>query len=338
MQQSPDTLNRQWIMLQKIPSEPHRITVSDLKKHLMNEGYNVTARTIQRDLIKLSGKGMFTLISETEGRKNFWSWMRHSPIVQLPGMDPVTALAFQMTKSYLQPILPQATLEILTPYFTRATEILDSGQSALKAWPEKVAVIDKGPVLIKPNINPHIQNTLYQALLEEKQIKASYKKRYATTAANYILNPLAVVNKDGVIYLVCTLWSYTDIKQFALHRFTDAELLNEDINQPSGFNLQDYIETEHQFSYPLSSEPIKLKVLFTAASVEHLSETPLTENQTLSRQADGRILLAATVLDTEELRWWLSAFSSNAEVIEPIELKQYFINELNLMQAQYHKK
>ena len=71
-----------------------------------------------------------------EGRKHFWFWIEHGATQDLPGMDPVTALAFQMAKSYLSPILPQATLNLLQPYFTRATEVLNTA-SKLKNWSEK---------------------------------------------------------------------------------------------------------------------------------------------------------------------------------------------------------
>ena len=250
-------------------------------------------------------------------------------------MEPVTALAFQMAESYLSPLLPQATLELLQPYFNRASEVFSSATSQLKDWSKKVSVIDRGPVLIKPVIDSAIQQVVYQALLQEKKIKATYKPRSPKPCKEYCIHPLGIVSRQGVIYLVGTLWDYKDIKQFALHRFKSAELLDDDSISLEGFNLDSYVKKDHQFSYPLSEELIQLKVFFNPKAIEHLYETPLTKDQVLTTQKDGRILLEGTIKDTLELRWWLGSFGSTAEIIEPVELREYFVNEARKLAEQY---
>jgi len=297
--------------------------VPDLKNILLGEGYTVDTRTIQRDLNKLSIS--FPLSNDTEGRKNYWYWIEDAAVQDLPGMDPVTALAFEMAESYLKPLLPQATLELLQPYFHRARDVLnEQSDSLLRKWPDKVAVIERGPVLQKPDINPDVQRVVYQALLEEKPIKASYQPRGVESDKEYLMHPLGIVSRVGIIYLICTLWNYDDVKQFSLHRFNYAEILEDDINIQKNFSLKNYIEKDQQFSYKLEDKPIQLKVLFDARTAGHLAETPLSTNQTLTPQADGRVLLEAKVLRTLELRWWLQAFGDNVEILEPLSMRVKF--------------
>ncbi len=163
-------------MLKKIPRYPNSTSAIELKNYLAAEGYEIDVRTVQRDLDKLSIP--FSLDYKTEGRKNLWFWDKDAPVLDLPGMEPVTALAFQMAESYLIPILPKATLDLLQPYFQRAKEVLQAAsQSSLKNWPDKVAVIKRGPELLKPQIKSEIQQTIYDALLKEKQIKATYQTK-----------------------------------------------------------------------------------------------------------------------------------------------------------------
>lgn len=334
MMRSNDTLYRQWLMLAKIPRFPRRITVSELKDMLSGEGYDIHVRTVQRDLEKLSA--IFPLSCATEGRTNYWYWQEAARIQDLPNMDMVTALAFVMADSYLQAILPPATLSLLQPYFQRAHQILtDCNQSELHDWPGKVAVIGRGPELLKPQINPGIQQTVYEALLKEQRILAIYQPRNKDPI-EYTINPLGIVNRQGVIYLVCTLWQYQDIKQLALHRFQTAERLDEAAIRPESFNLQDYISKQHQFAYPLGDSPITLQALFEPSAVLHLYETPLAENQTLTEQDDGRVLLQASVWDSRELRWWLAGLGSQVEVVGPGELREYFIRENKLLIKRYH--
>lgn len=325
MSRSDETLYRQWVMLTRIPRYPRKITVPDLKNILLGEGYTVDTRTIQRDLNKLSIS--FPLSNDTEGRKNYWYWIEEAAIQDLPGMDPVTALAFEMAESYLKPLLPQATLELLQPYFHRARDVLnEQSDSLLRKWPDKVAVIERGPVLQKPDINPDVQRVVYQALLEEKPIKATYRPRGAEQSKDYLMHPLGIVSRVGVIYLICTLWDYDDVKQFALHRFTHAEMIDGSINIQKTFSLTHYIEQDQQFAYKIEEKSIQLKVLFEASTAAHLSETPLTSNQTLTPQNDGRVLLEAEVMRTLELRWWLLGFGDDVEVIKPKSMRETFKN------------
>ena len=333
MSRSVDTLYRQWLMLSKIPRYPRRISVPDLNSILISEGYSIDIRTIQRDLLKLSTP--FPLSSETEGRKNYWFWSEHASIQDLPGMEPVTALAFEMAESYLAPILPQATITLLAPYFARAKEVLHSASSHLKDWPDKIAVIENGPQLIPPHINSEIQNAVYQAVLEEKQLKIIYKPRYAKTTSEYTAHPLGIVTRQGVIYLVCTFWNYQDVRQLALHRFTSATLLNDNAKLLENFELSSYVQKDHQFAYPISSEPIQLKVIFNAKSALHIEETPLTADQVLTPLDEDRILLEGSIFDSQELRWWLRRFGSQIEVLEPLDLRENFINEAKRLQQLY---
>ena len=337
MSRSVDTLYRQWLMLSKIPRYPRRIKAQELKSILSAEGFDIDGRTVQRDLNNLSGT--FPLNYDTEGRTNYWYWIKSAAVQDLPSMEPITALAFDMAESYLIPILPKATLDLLQPYFKRAKEVLQAAtQSHLKNWPDKVAVISRGPELLKPQIKPEIQQVVYDALLKEKQIKATYKPRKNHEPSDYIVHPLGIVNKHGVIYLVCTLWKYQDIKQLALHRFESAELIEENSNTPEQFTLSSYVQTDHQFAYPITPDLIRLKVLFDARAGEHLFETPLTENQTLAAQDNGKLLLETEISDTQELRWWLSGFGSAVEVVEPVRLRDFFLNEAKLILNQYNFK
>jgi len=85
--------------------------------------------------------------------------------------------------------------------------------------------------------------------------------------------------------------------------------------------------------------PAVLKIgklqLFNAKAIEHLHETPLTKDQVLTPQDDGRLLLEGTITDTLELRWWLASFGSGAEVLKPDKLRQHFIKEAELLLERY---
>jgi hypothetical protein len=90
---------------------------------------------------------------------------------------------------------------------------------------------------------------------------------------------------------------------FALHRFESASITDAKARRPKGFDLGSFVRDG--WAHYGTGKAIRLEVLFSAAAAEHLAETPLSEDQRIGPEIDGRIRLRATVPDTPQLRWWL---------------------------------
>ena len=151
------------------------------------------------------------------------------------------------------------------------------------------------------------------------------------------VNPLALVIKDDVFYLVATLWGYHDVRQLALHRMTSARQLDEQVESSVPFSLRDYVEQDG-FAYRASPEEIKLKALFDADAARHLLERRLSPSQKARVTRDGRIMLEAQVPDTQELRWWLLGFGAQVEVRGPASLRKEFRETSLAMAKRYASK
>jgi predicted DNA-binding transcriptional regulator YafY len=328
-----EILLRQWLMLGMIPREPRKIHTSILQRRLEEQGYPVSRRTIQRDLQQLAV--VFPLRCDESAKPYGWQWMQDGKVMDIPGMEPAAALAFQLAETYLKPLLPRTMLRYLDPHFRRAREILAQMQGAgVGMWPAKVRVISRGPALLLPEVKPEVQEIVYQALFEERRFAASYRSREASKPSDYDVNPLGLVFRHGIIYLVCTFRDSNDIRQLALHRMISSRLLDSRRRVPPGFSLDTYIR-QGEFGYPVSREKIKLRVLFDRGSARHLYETPLSPDQKLKEKHDGRVLLEATVLDTLELRWWLLGFGDGVEVLEPKKLRSEFKRIAQSMAERY---
>ncbi|GGY32654.1 hypothetical protein GCM10011297_01970 [Bacterioplanes sanyensis] len=59
-------------LLSLVPVEPHRINTVTLEQKLFELGYDVSARTIQRDMKKLHEAGIFGLACDTRTRPYRW--------------------------------------------------------------------------------------------------------------------------------------------------------------------------------------------------------------------------------------------------------------------------
>jgi predicted DNA-binding transcriptional regulator YafY len=327
-----DTLLRQWRMLRDIPRHPRKISTSELVDKLERAGYATTQRTVQRDLIKLSEA--LPLLADN-AKPQGWSWQAGAAQLDLPALEPQAALMFHLAEKYLRPLLPASTVDYLAPWFQTADGVLDSQGNGLSVWRNKVRVLPPGQPLQPPKIDPDVQATVTQALLQEKQIAVTYRPRGDKGDTEYVVNPLGLVVRDHVLYLVCTLWDYDDTKQLVLHRFLKAEALDTPARRLKGFDLDKYIAAG-EFGWPAErGKTIKLVAEFDKDAALSFIERPLDVNQKTAEVDDKTVRLTATVMDTRELRTWLLAFGDRVVVLEPVALRQDMLYIANRSAFQY---
>ncbi|MDQ5910951.1 MAG: hypothetical protein QG599_3048 [Pseudomonadota bacterium] len=331
-----DTTIRYLTMLRMIPREPSWITVQDMRRKLVDHGYKVTLRTIQRDLIKL--ESYFPLRCSDNQNQFGWSWLKVAGVLNIPGLDPHTALTLKFVDLHLRRLLPPSVLKFLNPYLENADAVLEGASGPeLSGWLDQIRVLSRGQRLQAPAIRDEVLAVIYDALLQGQRFYAHYRPRFGTGGTKgYEINPLGLVVRDQVIYLVCCLKEYDNVIQLVLHRFESAELLNTPRRTPPDFDLDAYIQSG-AFDM-IRGEWIPLTALIDGNVAFHLSESALAEDQVLEQQSDGRYRLTAMVRDTLQLRWWLLGFGEQVEVLEPVALREEFAERVRKLAERYQRE
>ena len=334
MQSQNDTLLRQLVMLRCIPQHPRQITARELTERVKAEGFAVSKRTVERDLLSLSVT--FPILSIEQSRPYGWSWLKDAEAFSLPGMSPLQALTLELAHDHLSALLPASLLDTLAPYFKCAEGVLSSGDGVKKLanWRKKVAIVPPNQPLIPPGYPQEIIEAVHSALLSEQQLEISYASREQGETKTYRVHPLGIVQRGAVTYLVATLNDYSDIRLLAVHRIRSAEKLDKPAKTPKKFDLAKYIR-QGAFGFGGIDE-IKLVVRFTAAAVEHLRETPLCLDQQIDPDMAGWMRVQAAVPDTPQLRWWLLGFGDQVEVLEPASLREEFVKMTRSLHGIYH--
>jgi predicted DNA-binding transcriptional regulator YafY len=333
-----DQIIRQQHILKCIPRYPRTINVLKLQDRLLDQGIDVHIRTIQRDLTTLSQ--VFIGIDNYKNQDNSleWFWREDAPLLNLSGLTINQALSLVMVKKYLTPLFPEVTLNELDPYFEQAEATLEAvhGNSLYK-WTKKIGVVQPTQPLLPPIIDPVIYKTVRDALLTDQQLLISYQRANGNLQ-DYYLNPLGLVLRNVVTYLIATKKDSNELRMFVVHRITKAEPLVEQATQPELFDLQSFINSGGM-GFVITDEPltqeIQLKAIFKKQAAKHLVETPLTSDQQLSDFDAERILVTATVQDNEQLFWWLLSFGDQIEVLEPLSIRARMINIANNLMSQY---
>jgi len=234
-------------------------------------------------------------------------------------MDGATALSLKLLEQFIPQLLPPTLKDHLRPYVRQADAVLTEHTSAhLGTWLDRVRVIPNSVPLRAPAIDDAVARTVYQALLDGKRFTAVYTARSAEPR-EFVVSPLALVAKGPLLYLVCTLWDYADVRQLALHRIHTATPTDTPVTPPADFDLDRYI-AEGEFHYPVGPE-IKLEARFYRGAAAHLHETPLSTDQTITDLDTDHVLVTATVRDTEQLHWWLLGFGDLVEIVAPPALR-----------------
>lgn len=331
----PDTLLRQWQMLRMIPRFPQKITAGDLHKRLLAEQFNVTKRTVERDLLSLSE--MFPLVSDERDRPYGWSWNKDAPVFNLPGLSHTEALTLAMAEQHLNALLPPSTLQQLQPYFNAAKQHLSNIPQCerTRSWLNKIRTVSPSQPLLPPNIKPAVQQTVYEALLADRQLEIKYLKRGHEKAVEYRIHPLAAIQRGHITYLYCRFSDYEDLRTLAVHRIQSATMLDETTNVPTGFSIDKEINSG-KFGFCAEGE-ITLEAIFYHGVGDHLFETPIARNQILTELEDGAVKLVATVPNTLQLGWWILGLGDGVEVIQPKALRNQIAATIDKMQARYRE-
>jgi len=322
-------------MLHLIPRSPRKISTSELSQELLDKGYAISQRSIQRDLQALST--LFPLTVDERSKPYGWSWAKDGNVMNIPALDSHVAITFNLVEQYLKPMLPPGVAGHLTPHFAAARKVLDSSDDPRSVfnWRNKIRVVHPGPNMTAPDIVPEVQEVIYEALLHNRRFMADYASRASGDTKTFKVNPLALILKEDLFYLACTVNDYQDIRLLVPQRMENAILKDEPSFVPDGFNLDDYLESGHlQFE---TSGLVKFQALFDKEAAFHLGERKLNSDQALTEQDDGKILVIATVNDSIEFRWWVLGFGAAVEVLYPIELREWIKQTVSGMHALYSK-
>lgn len=295
---------------------------SELTRQLNDDGFNVSVRTVQRDLKALAQ--IFPIEMNDKNPQEFgWRWKKGASL-DIPGMTTEEALMISLTEKHLNAVLPIGTIDRLQTLFKTAQQKLefksDTKPTQYRAWLNKIRIVTPNLPMNAPIIDHGVQVSIYEALLKNKQIEAVYTPFNTNEKKEYLLHPLGLIVRGNIKYLVASAWDYEEALLYALHRFTEANLLDLGAKGPKDFNL-DHAIVNGLAEFAQIGESIDLTLRCNMQLINHLKETPLASNQKTIKDGDS-FLLTATLHNSWQLRWWILSQSASVEVVGPESLRQ----------------
>lgn len=325
------TTARQWQVLSQLQRN-RWVGTTHIYEQLMMAGFDISLRTVQRDLNALAKRFP---IEKNNANPQGWRWRDDAPLQSLPHMNLSQAVAFNMVEANLTQLLPPVILDELFPWFDLARRQLKNSK-VTHSWIDRVRIEPATQPLIAPHIDLDSKDNIYHALFYQLQIKACYTRSNKSQASEYILNPIAIIQRGIIIYLLATRTDDVEgiIRTFALHRFASVEILESAAQTPDDFQLDSYLDAGGMgFSHPLFRElpnhgkntPIELQ--FTKQAGKSLTESKLSDDQIVTLNTDETLSVQATVNLTSQLVWWLRGFGSGLLDAKPELLYQAVLDK-----------
>jgi predicted DNA-binding transcriptional regulator YafY len=169
-----------------------------------------------------------------------------------------------------------------------------------------------------------IIDTLTDAMLQQMTCNIEYHSFYDDKVKSFQIDPLRFFERNGGLYIFVRTTSYGHIRVLAVERINKLTLTVDAFNFPEDFDPDSLLKDAFDLVY---DEPVMVKVRFSPDQARYIQERRWAKEQKIHQEKDGSIILEMETSGWWDVKRWIMAYGSEAEVIEPVEMRDQIINE-----------
>lgn len=331
------------------------ISLSELMKSYGQnpDSYQNERKNLENDLIALHQ--LFNNIFYSDALVRLPAWGQNisgqtaryyiEPSFSIDVQDDESLFFWEMLNNYTTHYLPTEVKQSITNKLTqvRRQDKAKYHNTPLGQWHQHLITLPS--VLQAPSLNKEVLKCVHQALLQSKQLRISYVKKWSQNPVERVIYPKGIVFIDNMMYLTGfnpVEDSIDDNKllkahrNFAMTRIHSACVVDEDIPDwvsRDGLSLQS-LKQLGKLEFTEDTE-VKLVLKVQKYACQHLYERPLSKDQRIELIDNTWNKVTATVANTQRLQDWLVSMSQLAVVIEPKHLKTTILERLRSAMALY---
>ena len=269
------------------------------------------------------------------------------PSFSIDVVNEQTVFFWQMLDKYTANYLPTSFKQIISEKLGQLDrqDKTSFNQSRLGQWQNHLITLPS--IVQAPKLDSDVLASIHQALLENKQLHITYRKKWDEHSNVRIIYPKGLVFIDNMIYLTGFNPTSDHIddnvllkvhRNFAVNRLEAAEVTEQlvpDWVERNAFTL----ENLRKLGKLELNNGLKIGLVLKVQkyACQHLYERPLSSTQTITVIDDTWNEVRATVANTQRLQDWLVSMSQLAVVIEPAQLKAVILERLESGMKLYTK-
>lgn len=320
--------HRHLSILELVPIAPSSISTQKLQQRMIERGFDIPTRMLQRDLQSIYRQGFFGLEKDTRGKPFGWSinaqWRGSNSKV----------MSSEMAEHYLllEQLLPHSTpSDVKRSVHTKAEQALKRFNGHLPNW---LSTLPKPS--LKVNIDTQLVNQIEHVIKHKRAVSAElYRVLY--DEAHWLkfaeISFYNLVQQGGVLmaqFMVGTL--HDKCYQMPVYRIRNVHILQKTRREPSAEQLK---SLRSAINKGMSQETIELVIkvpTHSAVNQEFIELGELTDKQYID---DKNVLLTYQTINTEQLTDELFKCSHWLEIIKPEKLRQRIVSKLKAATANY---
>ena len=188
---------------------------------------------------------------------------------------------------------------------------------------------------------------ILQAISQHRKIQFQYtfidtdgKKKPRRSGALYVVNPYALVYRDGFYYLICNYDGKENLSFYRIDRMQDLEISQQTIKSLSDLlgrqasqKLSEYV---NHSQYNFAGEEIEVKLEIPTFMREEILDTYGQDVPfRLSEEPEKRYEIYIHVQDSPGLYYWLLQHADHVKVLSPASVRDELVARIKSMLALY---
>jgi predicted DNA-binding transcriptional regulator YafY len=292
--------------------------LSGVTKRDLAEMYEVSKKTIERDITNLSSVGfpIYDEIDHSRDNQVVYKIVQGYtiPEIKLSELENYTMyLILKLLvpwKGYLDGLAKSSFRKIFAQ-----TDI--SFRDFVKKVSDSIIPTSANTINFSDNYSQFLIDII-KAIYSYKKIHISYNSVYSQSRKNHDLSPLSLKFHNNNIYLAGYSASKKQVLIFALNRIQSLEILSAN-QDPVNFNPEEFFDSSFGISQG-QAFPVKLK--FDKSVAQYVSERIWQANQEMHKDEQDNLILEFESKSIDETLSFVLSFKENVEVLEPEMLRE----------------
>ncbi|NTV02126.1 MAG: WYL domain-containing protein [Chlorobiaceae bacterium] len=224
-----------------------------------------------------------------------------------------------------------------TPYHAEVCRALDKVRqylpehSAADEFFRIYSIEQSTSLAIEPRIFATIENAIRSRLKISMTYRASWNQEVSERTVHPYTLRYSPVRDTWYLIAFCELRN--DIRTFALGRIRTISLTSRHFTVTEGFSLETYLDKT--FDQIHENELHVVSIRFTPYQAQWIREHRWHPTQSIIEHEHGGLTLTMKVGALEAIKRWIMRYGSEAEVLEPQELREMIKYELLTMERMY---
>jgi len=280
--------------------------------------FGCSRQTILRMMEQLELVDGFKIEQWREGRENMYRVKARQSIPALR-LNEDALRHLLLCRDIVRHVLPKPLQEEIEVTIGAATVLLGSNGHSRAALESGAESFGKGTIDYTP-FQDYL-DAVQSAMHGKRLCRVRYLSRHGAHPKSYIVAPVSILAFREALYLHCVVCipagapAEQNSRTFAIHRIRGLEILEQ------RFGKLPEVEESGAFGFRYH-KPIQVRVAFSTQAADYVRERTWSADQRIRNRKGGGILLTFTTTSRQEALAWVLSFGSDAELLEPKELRE----------------